>query len=265
MGGNIVNNAETTTGCPSDVERGNYEDEKALLDQIRSVGGREVQGIAILSFRALQLYRISDLQKELLLKQKSVMSGQQGTEGDNGRQTDKLLQRYANAVRNYETLSQNLVLDKIDGYKFLDDKCQRFHLEYRKGSSKWASPRWKFWEDKTVTVAATEPSAGFFGPLGFRELDKQKRVERERRSAYHSRFGMGLFGGVALIVPMIIMALHPGLVVDLVTTSAATVIFILIVTIFGRDATGKDVLASTAAYAAILIVFVGTSLDLRAH
>ncbi len=61
---------------------------------------------------------------------------------------------------------------------------------------------------------------------------------------------------------MLIMTLHPGLVVDLVTTSIATVIFAVIITFFGTDASGQEVLASTAAYAAVLDVFVGASLPL---
>ena len=60
------------------------------------------------------------------------------------------------------------------------------------------------------------------GPLGFREPDKVGREERDRRDAFTQRLFMALFGGVVLIVPMIIMVLHPTRTVALVTTSAAT-------------------------------------------
>jgi NAD/NADP transhydrogenase alpha subunit len=71
---------------------------------------------------------------------------------------------------------------------------------------------------------------------------------------------MALFGGVALIAPMLIMALHPGRTVDLVTTSVATVIFVIFIVVWNTDASGMDVLTSTAAYAAVLVVFVGANL-----
>jgi VIT1/CCC1 family predicted Fe2+/Mn2+ transporter len=69
---------------------------------------------------------------------------------------------------------------------------------------------------------------------------------------------MAVFGGLAVISPMLIMALVPGLVVSLVTTSVATAIFGAVMVIIGTDSSGKDVLASTAAYAAFLVVFIGT-------
>lgn len=132
-------------------------------------------------------------------------------------------------------------------------------MKRRKGPKWRVWHKWKVWEKAGSTIQAGPLFEGI-GPLGFRELDKRGRVERERRSAYTSRISMALFGGVALISPMLIMALHPGLVVDLVTASVATAIFAFITGAWMRDASGKDVLASTAAYAAVLVVFVGASL-----
>jgi hypothetical protein len=98
---------------------------------------------------------------------------------------------------------------------------------------------------------------------GFRELDRQGREERELRYASISRLQMAMFGGVALITPMLIMALHPQLNVALITTSIATVVFGVLIAFGAKDSTGKDVLGATAAYAAVLVVFVGTSLARR--
>src|SRR4051812_4232954 len=82
----------------------------------------------------------------------------------------------------------------------------------------------------------------------------------QRKNAFTSRLLMALFGGLALIVPTVIMAKHPTINFSLVTTSVATVIFALMLAFGARDSTGKDVLAATAAYTAVLIVFIGTSL-----
>ena len=86
------------------------------------------------------------------------------------------------------------------------------------------------------------------------------KAELAKRSAFTSRLLMSLFGGIALIVPTIIMAKHQDVNTSLITTSIATVVFAAILAIGATDSTGKDVLAATAAYTAVLVVFVGTSL-----
>ena len=97
------------------------------------------------------------------------------------------------------------------------------------------------------------------GNLGFRELDPLGREKRSKRTALTERIFMAIFGGVALIAPMLIMTLHPSRNVSLITTSLATFIFALILALGATNSAGKDVLAATAAYAAVLVVFVGTN------
>ena len=72
---------------------------------------------------------------------------------------------------------------------------------------------------------------------------------------------MGLFGGISLIVPMLIMALHPTKNTTLITTSLVTIVFTVIIAFGARDSSGKDVLLVTTAYAAAPVVFVGSSLS----
>ena len=97
------------------------------------------------------------------------------------------------------------------------------------------------------------------GNLGFRELDWLGRQKRSQKAALTERIIMAMFGGVALITPMLIMTLHPSTNVSLITTSLATFIFALILAFGATESAGKDVLAATAAYAAVLVVFVGTN------
>ena len=66
-----------------------------------------------------------------------------------------------------------------------------------------------------------------------------------------------ILGGIAIIALMLITVFHPSRVVILVTASAAMFLFAVF---GGGDCTGKDVLAATAVYAAVLVVFVGTSM-----
>lgn len=73
-----------------------------------------------------------------------------------------------------------------------------------------------------------------------------------------ARFIIGTLGGCALIVPMLLMVLHPSLIKSLIVVSVAVVLFALIVgLVFETD--NKDTITATATYAAVLVVFVGTS------
>lgn len=71
---------------------------------------------------------------------------------------------------------------------------------------------------------------------------------------------MAMFGGVALIGPMLIMTLHPSRNTSLITVSVSTFLFAPLLAFIASDSAGKDVLGATAAYAAVLVVFVGSSM-----
>jgi hypothetical protein len=94
----------------------------------------------------------------------------------------------------------------------------------------------------------------------YRELDKDGREAREKRKAFADRLRLGAFGGVALIGPMLLMVLHRSRDTSLITASASTMLFAFTLAIAAKDLKGMDVLAATAAYAAVLVVFVGASL-----
>lgn len=60
------------------------------------------------------------------------------------------------------------------------------------------------------------------------------------------------------MVPMLIMSLEPSQIKSLVTVSLSVVLFALVMSLtFQTD--NKDTLTATATYAAVLVVFVGTS------
>ena len=75
-----------------------------------------------------------------------------------------------------------------------------------------------------------------------------------------NRIRIALFGGVVVVVPMYIMTLHRTLLTTLLTTSLF-VLAIGLVLVWSMDsAKPGDILTATAAYAAVLGVFVGTTL-----
>lgn len=61
-------------------------------------------------------------------------------------------------------------------------------------------------------------------------------------------------------MPTVIMAKVQGINVSLVITSVAVVLFGVALAFGATDSTGKDVLAATAAYTAVLVVFCGDKL-----
>lgn len=73
--------------------------------------------------------------------------------------------------------------------------------------------------------------------------------------AFRQRLGVAAVGGILLIAPMWLMVLHRTLYTALVSTSVFVSIFGLMMALFLEGL--KDVLSSTAAYAAVLVVFVG--------
>lgn len=86
------------------------------------------------------------------------------------------------------------------------------------------------------------------------------KTEAASKHAFTSRLIMALFGGIALIIPTVIMAKNEGINISLIVTSIFVLIFALILAFGATDSTGKDVLGMTAAYTAVLVVFVGTSI-----
>lgn len=87
-----------------------------------------------------------------------------------------------------------------------------------------------------------------------RELFR-KRTWRARSE----RFGMAIFGGVALIAPMLLMVLHRDRTTALTTTSVSTLLFAVIVANF-TTSQPEAAVGAVAAYAAVLVVFVGATL-----
>ena len=47
--------------------------EQLLRQQVKAIGGHEVEGVAVLNFRALQLYQLAALQADLIEKQNAVI------------------------------------------------------------------------------------------------------------------------------------------------------------------------------------------------
>ncbi|KAK3331345.1 hypothetical protein B0H66DRAFT_95742 [Apodospora peruviana] len=84
--------------------------------------------------------------------------------------------------------------------------------------------------------------------------------ERDVGRAFLGRLFFGIVGGVALVAPVVLMVHLNNVWVQLSVTSAAVVLFALGMSFYsGPGATPLALVGATAAYAAVLVVFVGTS------
>jgi len=91
-------------------------------------------------------------------------------------------------------------------------------------------------------------------PGGYRGIAKTKeKVARIRLRLY-----MAVAGGTALVAPMILMVLQKSTLTSLLTVSISVFIFGSAMSVF-TDQDPFEVLTATAAYAAVLVVFVGTN------
>jgi hypothetical protein len=92
----------------------------------------------------------------------------------------------------------------------------------------------------------------------YHEFLRKIEVKAMKKDQFFSRLTMALFGGAALIAPMLIMILHQSKLTSLLTTSLFVVVVAVTLAWWMEDATSKDIVGATAAYAAVLVVFVGT-------
>jgi hypothetical protein len=92
----------------------------------------------------------------------------------------------------------------------------------------------------------------------FRFLGKGNIRTLEWVKAFIPRLKMAVFGGLIFLIPMMIMVLHPTKLTALLTTIIC-VLSVAVSLSFRSYARPIDILSATAAYAAVLVVFVGTS------
>jgi len=99
-------------------------------------------------------------------------------------------------------------------------------------------------------------------------VSRHDKKDEEKIQDIIQRFCWGIGGGLALIGPMLLMVLSKSLLTTLLTTSVSVVVFAFVIAMVSGgiipgtksvDLGPGDVLAATATYAAVLVVFVGAS------
>jgi VIT1/CCC1 family predicted Fe2+/Mn2+ transporter len=89
--------------------------------------------------------------------------------------------------------------------------------------------------------------------------DTEANARKRKWRAGAERFGMAIIGGVLLVVPVVIMSLNTSRTKSLITLSASVLVFAFVVAGGADEASPQEVIGATAAYAAVLAVFLGAS------
>ncbi|KAK8008314.1 hypothetical protein PG991_010865 [Apiospora marii] len=197
-----------------------------------------------LSIAEMQRMRLRKLQGKLVKHAAQLQF--EGTEPDEW-ETD--LQQYTKALQDYDymvTCSQKpedpfLVTGErlVDDY-LLTEVLKQFPepLKDKKALSV-PGP----WDQKSRAVGGT----------------RNENVAKAWAKGFHSRVAMAALGGFLLVGPMWLMVLHNTLYTCLVTTTVFVTVFGLLMARWLDKP--MDVMSATAAYAAVLVVFVGLGTD----
>jgi VIT1/CCC1 family predicted Fe2+/Mn2+ transporter len=154
-------------------------------------------------------------------------------------------------LRQHDYQSTEQRLRSFDAYQPAETII--YDLLYERDGRNWRLPAYR--ADSSVI---SRKLSGGYEPNTISHFFQKKDQRQKSLREMVRRFGMAMLGGVALIVPMLIMTLHKSRNTCIITVSVATFVFAAFVAVFSR-AQEQEVLGVVAAYAAVLVVFVGTS------
>jgi hypothetical protein len=165
----------------------------------------------------------------------------------------------ATAIRDYEYVRNMEHVSSKEWKAFIKD-----FPELNKGSMNYRSLK----TDSSTDVLRDRLKAWLPRYLSYSKRERLDRVEAyyiggdppKQVSTFvdgFARFIIAFISGASLIVPMVIMSLHKSLTKSLITTSISVLLFAAFASLI--QAQNSEIITATAAYAAVLVVFVGVS------
>ncbi|KAK8122939.1 hypothetical protein PG984_011609 [Apiospora sp. TS-2023a] len=197
-----------------------------------------------LSLAEMQRMRLRNLQGKLVKH-----AAQLQFEGTEPKEWEFDLQQYIKALQDYDymvTCSQKPEDPfLVTGERLVDDHLLTEALEQFKDQLQKKTPIFVPgpWDEKSRSVGGT----------------RNENVAKAWAKGFHSRVAMAALGGFLLVGPMWLMVLHNTLYTCLVTTTVFVTVFGLLMARWLDKP--MDVMSATAAYAAVLVVFVGLGTD----
>jgi hypothetical protein len=117
-------------------------------------------------------------------------------------------------------------------------------------AQKFFNFKWGDWWHDWVSISDSNSSL---------EVSHERHMRHARfRAEFPLKLGGAIFTGASLVGPMLIMAIHPSHEKTLITASVSIFVFGLLATL--TPANPSEVVAVVAAYAAVMVVFVGLAI-----
>ncbi|AEO67519.1 uncharacterized protein THITE_2051711 [Thermothielavioides terrestris NRRL 8126] len=219
--------------------------------RIRSSSNNEPQGEIehsyIINLAELQRLRLRQLQRRLV---QHVVDLRYNAEEPAGWADD--LRDYVQALRDHDYMCQHIWQPNDPFYVTGERYVERMMLqsamrgmEHDVDPLRWAKSRraWTTASDKPVPIGGTRD--GNYWEAWF--------------AGFRRRLGVAAVGAAFLIAPMWLMVLRRTLYTALVSTTVFVAVFGLLMALWLEKLT--EVMSATAAYAAVLVVFVGLTTD----
>ncbi|AEO67906.1 uncharacterized protein THITE_2117075 [Thermothielavioides terrestris NRRL 8126] len=242
---------------------------RELVDYVdRSL--QEEEEFHFLRFEFLQRLNIAQLQLDLV-RLKSNIRRSNVLSNEDKQTLHTKLRDYATAIRDYKELRNKRSVPKKEMRK-RRLLLQRYFASHGLGVDDFHSHYSYFSEDvdahakiDPLRQALMRRLPTWFTFSQHEKAERKKEYSEGKRPKEVSapvdrlaRFLIAFTGGSFLIVPMVIMSLDPSQTKSLITVSLAVLLFILLLS-FGIRVSNVETLVATATYAAVLVVFVGTS------
>ncbi|KAK3327037.1 hypothetical protein B0T19DRAFT_474898 [Cercophora scortea] len=165
---------------------------------------------------------------------------------------EKDLQEYTKALQDYDYMTKCSQLRRdpflVTGERFIDD-----YVIFR-GMKVLGIEYDREWKREPEPIPVPDPWEEDCQPIGGTRNDN---ISKSWIKSFRERVNMAVLGGVFLVGPMWLMMLHNTLYTSLVSTTICVVVFGFVIALLLEKP--MEVLSGTAAYAAVLVVFVGLS------
>ncbi|KAK0725981.1 hypothetical protein B0H67DRAFT_642327 [Lasiosphaeris hirsuta] len=170
-----------------------------------------------------------------------------------------LTRRVVSALRDYRTFrtegeslfaTKKLLSEVIKEIRALDDA--RSKLAHLPADSEEAQSLGEQIDQITKTTGEALLQA-----MNQATSDMVRQKVAKAKKALWSRLVTALGAGLALVIPMLIMVLHPTNLAKLATTTCFVVLVAAGLAMVMEDSQPKEAVAYTAAYAAVLVLFIG--------
>ncbi|GAB7334730.1 hypothetical protein MBLNU13_g06662t1 [Cladosporium sp. NU13] len=227
---------------------------------------------AALNIATAQRLVLADLQHDIAFLAEVILSMDGLAEPNDIKNLGRSVKEYCGFQASYDHLDgRRLTLGSIGeaqrNFEYMQECAARYPEDDERDPFYLKSTKVLQREDANLIPYHMQPKGRLPGTLDracSRELPGTARGmanEEARAEQLTVRFLMAVTGGLALLIPMLVMTYFPGKNVSVVTTSVAMLIFAIVITLATQLAPDQ-VLGATAAYAAVLVVFVGTSLTM---